>query len=153
MCIAEARNLAAIAGVAVGATSLVLTAINTRLAQQANRARFWLDLRAQFSRHDAVHRKLRIDGEWTSGGLGPTTPEEWADVASYLGLFEHCEILLREGLIDAPTFMEIYCYRLENILANDSIREEKIIGRAEKWTQLRALVNRMELKIEGEASA
>lgn len=143
----EIKDIATIVGVSIGALSLVFTAINFRLTLQTNRARFWLDLRDRFAKHDAVHRRLRPEGDWTPKGAGPATREEWADLEAYLGLFEHCEVMLEQRLIDEETFREIYSYRLNNIVANESIRQEKLIVRAEYWKRFLALLKRMGLKI------
>jgi hypothetical protein len=43
-----------------------------------------------------------------------------------MGLFEHCEIMLSQHLIDEKTFRDIHAYRLRNV-ANESIRTEKLI--------------------------
>lgn len=84
-----------------------------------------------FFKHDVVHRRLRPRGVWTDGS-GPATPEEWAEVEPYMGLFEHCEVMLQQRLIDEKTFRETYAYRLNNLVANDTIRTEKLVRRARK---------------------
>jgi hypothetical protein len=152
MPIAEIKDAATIVGVLVAATSLVFAAINTRLTLRANRARFWLDLRDRFAKYDVVHRRLRPGGVW-SNGSGPATPEEWAEVEAYMGLFEHCEVMLQQGLIDEKTFRDIYAYRLNNLVANDTIRTEKLICRAEGWKQLLALLKRMKVDLKKSNSA
>src|SRR2546423_11688399 len=89
------KDLVTIIGVAVGATSLAITAWSTWKTFQTNRARFWLDLRSQFAKHDEVHRNLRPGGKWSTvpvlnsevEGPGPETVEDWAAVESYMGLF------------------------------------------------------------------
>jgi hypothetical protein len=142
------KDIATIVGLVVACVSLVFTAVNTRLGSRTNRARFWLDLRDRFTRHDSVHRRLRPGGSWADGA-GPTTPEEWADVEAYMGLFEHCEVMLHQHLLDEETFNEIYGYRVENILANDVIRCAKLVPPlAAGWKHFLALVKRMDYKIE-----
>jgi hypothetical protein len=147
MPISEMKDIATIVGVLVAATSLAFAAINTRLTLRSNRARFWLDLRDRFAKHDAVHRRLRPKGAWTEGS-GPATPEEWAEVEAYMGLFEHCEVMLHQRLIDEKTFREIYAYRLNNLVANDVIRNEKLVLRAEGWQRFLALLRRMKIELK-----
>lgn len=108
--IPELKDLVTIIGVLVGAASLVFTARNTRRTALTNRAKFWLDLRSSFARHDEIHRKLHPRGEWKNPRS--PTPEEQFQVEAYMGLFEHCEIMLEQGLIDKRTFREVYRYRL-----------------------------------------
>jgi len=121
-------------GVIVAAIALSFTARANRqnaTAQQesakARRATFWLDLRKMFAIHDKVHRKLRPGGEWDKPGnendpaLG--TDDE-ADLIAYMGLFEHCEYMLEDGLIDPGTFKKIYAYRLDLLLKNNRVKNK-----------------------------
>jgi hypothetical protein len=64
-----------------------------------------------------------------------------------MGLFEHCEVMLEEGLIDEKTFLQIYSYRLHNIVANDVIRRVKLIKLASGWSRFIALSKRMGISI------
>ena len=47
--------------------------------------------------HFEPHLKLRPGGEWAGTGKGPINAQEWAQLEAYMGLFEHCEIMLRYG--------------------------------------------------------
>jgi hypothetical protein len=143
------KDIVTIVGVLIAAVSLVFTWWNTRQTALTNRARFWLDLRAQFSKHDEVHRRLRPGGAWTDE-KDPDAAEEkwdWPAVEAYMGLFEHCEIMLEQGLIDEQTFREIYRYRITNIVANDKIRIEKLVRRADGWRRFLALCKRMDVPV------
>jgi hypothetical protein len=143
----EPKDIVTLLGILVAAISLVFTAVNTRLTLRTNRARFWLDLRDRFSKHDTVHRLLRPGGAWAGGG-GPSKPEEWADVEAYMGLFEHCEVMLEQKLIDQRTFADIYSYRLRNLVANDIVRQVKLIELATGWQRLLALLARMNIEVK-----
>jgi hypothetical protein len=59
--------------------------------------------------------------------------EDWSQVEAYMGLFEHCETMLRNGLIDPATFKEIYRYRLLNIMTNRKIVIAKLGCRRDDW--------------------
>jgi hypothetical protein len=141
------KDIATICGVIVGAVSLVVAARNTGLTKRSNRARFWLDLRNMFADHDDVHRKLRPGGAWASAGSGPNTPEEWADVESYLGLFETCEDIIRARLIDLESFRRSYEYRIRNIVGNDRIRQEKLVSRGQYWARFNRLAGRLGVEV------
>ena len=65
MNILESKDLITILGVLIAATSIVFTAINTHTNIKTNRARFWLDLRDRFARHDEVQRLLAPGGSWS----------------------------------------------------------------------------------------
>lgn len=143
---ADLKDMITVGGVIAAAISLMFTALTTWRTAKANRARFWLDLRDHFAQHDCVHRRLRPMGDWSKDD-GPKTNEEWASVEAYMGLFEHCEIMLEQRLIDEKTFREIYAYRLRNIVANDIIRQNKLIGHPYGWKRFLALLQRLKVKI------
>jgi hypothetical protein len=142
----ELKDVVTIIGISIAAISLAFTAFNAWLTLRINRARFWLDLRDRFARHDEVHRRLRPGGSWASGS-GPETSEDWAMVEAYMGLFEHCEVMIDQRLIDQKTFQEIYAYRLKNIVANEVIRQEKLIRLASGWQRFLALLRRAKVHL------
>ena len=146
----ELKDLATIVGVFVGAASLVFAAVNTRLTARTNRARFWLDLRSAFSKHDEIHRKLHPRGDWATGRRPPTADEQF-QVEAYMGLFEHCEVMLEEGLVDERTFREIYRYRLLNLVSNEWIRVEKLCKLSGGWNRLITLLRRMDVEFDRSA--
>jgi hypothetical protein len=147
MTLAEAKDVAALVGIAIGAGSLLSAALNLLITARTNRAKFWLELRSAFAKHDDVHRSLRPGGKWANNA-SPTTSDEYAQIEAYMGLFEHCEIMLSQRLIDEATFREIYQYRLENLVANKWVREEKLCRRAAGWKCFIALLERMQVKYE-----
>jgi hypothetical protein len=143
----EIKDLTTISSVLIGAASLAFAAVNTRLTARTNRARFWLDLRSAFGRHDEIHRKLHPRGDWATGRRPPTADEQF-QVEAYMGLFEHCEIMLEKGLLDEQTFREIYRYRLVNLVGNEWIRIEKLCIRSGGWKRLIALLGRMDVEFD-----
>ena len=122
----QAVNLTTIFSAVIFLATFVFSAYQFKNSTLVARANFWLELEKMFAEHDDVHMRLRPGGEWSEEGTGPTTVEEWAKVEDYMGLFEHCECLLKEKLIDDKTFKSIFSYRLENILNNDLIVEKKL---------------------------
>jgi hypothetical protein len=135
-------NVATIIGVIIALLALFYTAIQILQNTNISRAKFWLELEKMFSLHDEVHMKLRPGGEWTKEGEGPKTVQEWAKVEDYMGLFEHCEIMLQKKLIDQETFQAIFSYRLNNIVANKIIVEAKLIREKGYWANFMRLLNR-----------
>jgi hypothetical protein len=120
-----------ILGVIVAAGSLVVSAIANQQSARANevtsraeRARFWLELRKMFAEHDQVHKKLLVGGAWYKNLNDRPNQDERADVIPYLGLFEHCKLMMDQCLIDKETFIRIYRYRLTAILRNGPIKTE-----------------------------
>jgi hypothetical protein len=146
---ATIKDIATIVGVTIAAASLLYTAFNARLTLKTTRARFWLDLRDRFHRFDALHVKLSTNGEWNGSKGGPQSREEWIPVEAYMGLFEHCELMLEDGLLDAKTFRKIYRYRVSLILNNPTIVRAKLIDHAADWDDFLKLARRFELRVPG----
>ena len=133
MTLQDWADIATVAGILIAVLVLIYTAIQVRMSAKVSKGQFWLRLEEMFSCHDEVHIKLRPGGEWSFPGTGPMTAEEWATVEDYMGLFEHCEIMLQKRLIDWDTFKKIFAYRLRNILANQRIVEAKLVKEKDNW--------------------
>ena len=151
--LSTARDVAAVVAATIGIVSLVIAAYNTSINRRTNRAQFWVDLRQLFATHDRVHRLLRPAGAWASESRGPSNPDEWADVEAYLGLFEVCEDLIAQNLIDAGTFKKGYAYRISNILENRPICRAKLVENAEYWARFLSLTKRMDLEVRCDKAA
>ena len=67
-----------------------------------------------------------------------------------MGLFEHCEIMIEQGLIDEQTFQEIYRYRLFNLVSNEWVRINKLNAIPDGWKRFIALLNRMHVPYQSE---
>jgi hypothetical protein len=141
------KDIAAVIAVAIASLSLAVAAYNTGITRRTNRAQFWLDLRRMFSEHETIHRRLRPQGDWAAAKSGPANAEEWAAVEAYMGLFEICEDLIADKLIDANTFKKGYAYRIENIVANDLIRHQKLVINAKYWERFLDLAARMGIAV------
>ncbi len=100
-----------------------------------------------FHEHKDVHTKLRSGGEWAADVSGPSNPAEWASLEAYMGLFEHCERMIDEGLLDIKTFKSIYEYRINNIVNNSIIYQSKLIDEAAYWKDFIALMRRCDIGI------
>jgi len=94
----EIKDVAAILGIVVAAGSLASAALNLMLTVRTNRAKFWLELRSAFAKHDDVHRKLRPGGEWATNA-GPRSTEEYAQIIGYV--VKECRILARDRAASA----------------------------------------------------
>ena len=134
MCL-EANNLAILADLAtifavpIATIGLIYAGLQLRHSARTAKGQFLLQIEEQSNRHDAVHRKLYPDGDWGVNIKGaPTELQEWGLVADYLGFFEQCESLIRNGCLDKSTFRKIYGDRVHNILDNPVIVEEKLQG-------------------------
>ena len=99
-----------------------------RVNERTTNAQFWLTLREFISRYDKdVHFKLR------DGPAGPKSSDEWDQVVAYMGVFEHCNAMIDSQLIDLETFKNIYRYRIELLLENDTIKNSLLRDRGEVW--------------------
>jgi hypothetical protein len=137
-------NAATILAGAVAIAALLFTAFQLRQTAKTSQSQFWLQLRTMMATCDTVHNKLRPEGQWNKDQDGPGD-NDWADVEAYMGLLEHCEVMLRKRLIDAETFRTIYRYRMVNILKNDRIVAYKLTYARDDWQNFIRLLERMNL--------
>jgi hypothetical protein len=117
----------AVLGVLVAAVALIGSWRANKANARAERARFWLDLRTIFASHNEVHKKLRPGGDWRKIGKEDQPArgsDDEAALIAYMGLFEHCEYMLEDGLIDPGTFKKIYAYRLDLLLKNNRVKNK-----------------------------
>jgi hypothetical protein len=144
-------------GVVVASVALLLARKQLNLNAKYSKAQVWLNLRKMFDDHREVHAKLRpcnqdanaqsqkrrccwLEKPW------PCCEDEWVKVEAYMGLFEHCEGLLHERVIDESTFIDIYSYRIKNIVSNNEIWEKKLKDKACNWLRFRDLAERCRRK-------
>ena len=140
-------NLATIGGAAVAVGALLYTARQVKSNTLTSRANFWLELERMFQTHAPVHLNLRPGGAWADSDSGPTSSQDWAALEDYMGLFEHCEIMMKSGLIDVATFSDIFAYRLRNIVANRDIVEKKLNEEAPSWSNFLSLLGRFDIRL------
>lgn len=140
-----AKDVATILGVIIGALSLAYTAYQTRVNAKTNKARFWLELRRMFAEHNEVHGKLLWGvGEWHDSDISPSK-EEIPKVIDYMGLFEHCKLMLDDHQIDWHTFETMYAYRIDNLLSNKWITQVQLKpDMREGWKHFVPLVKKLE---------
>ncbi len=140
------------AGVPVATLALLFGARQLRGERRAAQAQFLLALDDAFRQHDATHRKFRpatgpptpTVGEWHGkDAKGPTTPEEWADVEAYMGLFERVNVMIDQGLLDEAVVQRLRGYRVTNIVSNPFVMKEKLTERADQWDDFIALAKRL----------
>lgn len=140
-------NIAQIAATTISAFALLYAGRQVTLSTRVNRAQFWLELRKMFHEHKDVHAKLRDGGEWAIDGSGPANSAEWASLEAYMGLFEHCERMMEEGLLDIKTFKSIYEYRIHNIIHNPTIYQAKLVDERAYWKDFLALMKRCDIPV------
>jgi hypothetical protein len=145
-------SIATITGAVIAIIVLWYTGRQVHQNTKISRGQFWLELEKMFSDHDDVHIKLRPGGEWSTNASGPSTAKEWATVEDYMGLFEHCEILLDKGLIDIETFKSLFSYRLHNIIANETILVGKLIQESNDWRHFISLLNKLDIPVPRQGS-
>lgn len=103
-----------------------------------NEGRLWLEFRKMVAEFTDVHLKLRPGGSAIEPW--PNTAEEWARVEAYMGLFEFWLWMVKHDLMGIEEFKSRYGYRIDNILANERIVEEKLIKRKAGWRDFIELV-------------
>jgi len=154
---ADIATIVSSIGVLIAVCTLIFAHKNLKLSASNSKAQLWLDLRKMFQYHIEVHSKLRRGLDYAKqqprteccnqNESWPCCNDEWVKVEAYMGLFEHCQGLLEDKLIDEKTFSDIYKYRVENIIANKKIVSEKLIKEGENWRRFRTLARRFGLKL------
>jgi hypothetical protein len=137
----EAGDYIAIGGAVVAVAGVWLAFRQLRRNEKTTRAQMYLTLREMFSKHEEVHKNLRPGGIWTKG-KGPNNEETemaraaaWIIVESYMGLFEHCNRMIADGLLDLRSFKISYGYRVKNILKNHQIAYTKLVTFRRDWCE------------------
>ena len=136
-----------------GAESLRLAAQEAKENTNVARAQFWVMVRSVMANYDDVHANLRPGGIWAPhedeeyAVLGPQDAAEWARVELYMGMFEYCEKLISRGLLEERDFRESYRYRLDNLVRNAVIVEEKLHGFETDWQDFYRLCKRFQVHI------
>jgi flagellar biosynthesis/type III secretory pathway M-ring protein FliF/YscJ len=69
---------------------------------KVTQAAFWLELRKMFAEHNDVHFNLRPGGSWYQSDTSPSS-SDLPKVEAYMGLFEHCQRMIDDGLLDLAT--------------------------------------------------
>ncbi len=119
-----------------------LTLKQLKSQSKESQARFWLDLNSEFRNYDSAYTALRPRGIWST--KGPDSNDDWANIDQYLGLFEHCEMLISKKLISKDFFERSYKVPLQNAIQNRYIwlklEEEK-----EYWEDLGKLCSRLSI--------
>ena len=110
------------------------------IVANTTRAQFLLDLRALTHNYQRAHCNLRPGGKWNASLELPDTIEDWCLVETYMGMFEHVEQLLADGLISRDEFRDLFEYRLNNILSNPKIFKYKLHDKREGWTRFLKLL-------------
>ena len=118
------------------------------LAEKTSRGQLWLQLRQLFINYDDINTNLRPGGDWYYASDSRPTDDEMPKAEVYMGIFEHCERLLEDDLIDQDTFISIYKYRLRNIVRNKRIRKDKLIALWAGWKDFLRLLDRFRHEIE-----
>ncbi len=97
--------------------ALVFNVYQIRRNVSLKNMELWLEFEKLFATHNEIDKKLRPGGK-LNGGV-ELSVEEWRAVEDYMYLFVLCKkMMLDTKLIDQQTFIDIYKFRLANILSN-----------------------------------
>jgi hypothetical protein len=144
-------SISTLAGVLVAALALLISAQQAKKSALSARAMLWLELRRMFmDYHDTAHANFHPGGAWSEPGWQPTSVEDRVRVETYMGLFEHCEDLLEQEMLDWPTFEAVYWYRVKSLVKNDWVRVEKLVKHRAEWLRFHRLLRRANIVIDGE---
>jgi len=143
MTLGDLASFGTLVAAVVALVALLYAATQVRTSALKNRGLFWLEIEKMFQTHAPIHRKLRPGGKWGNNAGAPATAEEWSALEDYMALFEHCEIMIEWGILDEQTFLDLFSYRLQNIVDNRTVFEAKLGGSERPfWTNFRRLLER-----------
>src|SRR5262245_4663358 len=149
----ELAQLATVIGAPVGVGALIYAGIQLQRTLCVERGRFMLELERMIAVHDPTHYRLRPGGDWAGpNATAPQNLQEWAQLEDYMGFFEHCELLVKDGSLDLPSFKSLFGYRVTNIVANRSIVQDKLVMEGKYWHEFRNLAKRLGLELPPVAS-
>ena len=136
-------NISTTIAVGIGAWQLIL-------GRSIAKAQFLLELERMSKYFDDIHIKLRPSGDWQPlNGMGMTledlTEEQIAILEDYMGFFEHCNYLLKKGVIEFEMFNNIFGYRVENLVSSGLVREKIKVDGEESWSEFIELCERLGL--------
>lgn len=120
------------------AISLAITAYSARISSKANNATYWLELRKMFSDYNEIHKNLQINEEWRRSDI-TVSKEDVIAIVGYMGLFEHCYDMIKNGLIDRKIFRDIYSYRLHVLMDSPKIVNSTLVNSGRYWENFRLL--------------
>lgn len=107
------------------------TAARTTAAAAAGGLIFEID--RALARFDDVHTALRPGGPgWFEPG-DRHKRECWVPVELYMGTLERMQALVEAGLLDPGVILDLYGYRVANLINDDTIYTEKLVKRAYGW--------------------
>ena len=143
--------LASTAAAAAAAIALLYAANESKKRAKIERGNFWLKLEQMFQRYDPLYKHLRFEtGDWfCQDNLGPG-PYDKPLLCDYLGLFEHSNLLIDQGVIDLRTFKSIYMTRVMGLLSNKIIREDELGKHRARWANFYRLLLKLKLATDEE---
>ena len=114
--------------------ALIYTSLQFKKNSRIAKGQFLLDLREKFSedRRYEIHLALRNNQPIT----------DWHALEDYLGLFEICEIMIRNNTIELDDFSSLYRYRLQNILIAKSVVLMKFVRGCRSYKNFYSLIRR-----------
>jgi hypothetical protein len=113
--IAYWANWAQLIGFPLAFAAVIYAAWQLRTSARIARGQFLLELTKMSERHDYVLHRVTPGGEWAEGMSRPQSPEDWSKLVDYIGLFENCEALIRDGSLDERMFKRLFAYRMKNL--------------------------------------
>lgn len=145
MTLEHAAQVATVIGALSAVVGLFYAGVQLRKNARIAEGQFLIELTKMFAEHEEVHVQLRPAGSWRNGKANPNTPEEWVAIDNYMGLFERCEILIRQKTLDPSVFAGLFGYRLDNILSQPAIVGKKLVGgESMYWADFISLLDRMQ---------
>lgn len=125
-------RIAPILSVFAAVIALIFTSLQYMKNRKIVQGKFLLDLREKFSedRRYRIHLALRNN----------QPINDWDALDDYMGLFEICEIMIRNKTLKIEDFNDLYKYRLGNIILSREIVFHKLVCEYKSWNNFYLLL-------------
>ena len=142
-------NVSQAIGLPIAAVLLYLTWRSLRRTALVEEAQLWVESRRLLTEYHDVHTALAPGGGWHKSSGFPASAADLRRLEAYMGILEHCKIMIDSKLLSWPTFVAVYKYRLSNLASNPYICQAKLIKAAKDWAHLNELLRACDIPVMG----
>lgn len=127
--------LTGIGAIAAG-IGVVYAAFQLRMSRKTAQGEFLFHLYDLMQKHNEVHLQL-IEGKFDAN----LSEGDWMKVDRYMGLFEHIQILIDDGILNVEIVDRVFSHRVHAIVTNNAIVKRNLNDQKDRWKDFLKLHN------------